>query len=93
MSSYKILPYSYRQAQALGVQIAPSKDKKKKIDVYRDGKLIASIGAMGYNDYPTYLQTEGEFFANKRRILYKKRHEATRHVVGSPSYYADQILW
>jgi len=93
MSSYKIFPYSYRQAQALGVQIAPSQDPKKKIDVFKDGKLIASIGAMGYKDFPTYTQTEGEFFANERRRLYKIRHQRTRTVVGSPSFYADNILW
>lgn len=29
----------------------------------------------------------------KRRILYKKRHEKDRHVVGSAGWFADQILW
>jgi hypothetical protein len=70
----------------------------KKIDVFKNGKKIASIGARGMNDYPTYLEKEkkGYFpkgYANKRRKLYKERHEKDRHIVGSNGYYADKILW
>jgi len=46
-----------------------------------------------YSDYPTYLETKGKKFADERRRLYKIRHEKTRHVKDSPSYYADQLLW
>ena len=27
------------------------------------------------------------------RELYKKRHEEDRHKDGTPSYYADKLLW
>ena len=53
---YKIKDYSYQQAVKLGVEIKPSTNPKKKIDVYKNSKKIVSIGAMGYNDYPTYLE-------------------------------------
>lgn len=90
---YEITSYSYQQAKRLGVSIKPSTNKKKKIDVFKDGDKIASIGAMGYGDYPTFMKIEGKEYADKKRQAYKKRHEKDRHVKGTPGYYADQILW
>ena len=96
--SYKILPYTYAQAKKLGVTIKPSSNTLKKIDVFKDGKKVASIGARGMNDYPTYLEKEkkGYFtkgYANNRRKLYKQRHNKDRHKVGSNGWYADKLLW
>ena len=96
--AYKILPYSFRKAKELGVVIKPSSNPLKKIDVFKNGKKVATIGARGMNNYPTYLEKEkkGYFekgYANKRRKLYKERHEKDRHKVGSNGYYADKILW
>jgi hypothetical protein len=92
--AYTILPWSFERAKALGVSIAPSKNPKKKIDVFdKNGRLVASIGAMGYMDYPQYMRDYSMEYANKKRLNYKKRHDAFRHNVGTPSWYADQILW
>jgi hypothetical protein len=96
--AYTILPYSFKQAQKLNVTIKPSTNIFKKIDVFKNGKKVASIGARGMNDYPTYLAKEKKGYyekgyAYKRRKLYKDRHEKDRHVVGSAGYYADKILW
>jgi hypothetical protein len=96
--AYKILPYSFRKAKELGVVIKPSTNLLKKIDVFKNGKKIATIGARGMNDYPTYLEKEKKGYyekgyAYKRRKLYKERHEKDRHKVGSNGYYADKILW
>jgi len=95
---YSILPYSKKQAIKLGVLIKPSTNKLKKIDVFKNGIKVASIGAIGMNDYPTYLEKEKKGFlkkgyANYRRKLYKQRHEKDRHKVGSNGWYADKILW
>jgi len=90
---YPITQYTKEKADDLDVNVQPSKNKNKKIDVYKDGKLVASVGAKGYKDYPTYLKTEGKKIADERRRLYKKRHSSDRHKVGTPSYYADQLLW
>jgi len=54
---------------------------------------IASVGANGMNDYPTYIQKRGLAYAKTRRRLYRMRHERDRHVRGSAGYYADQLLW
>ena len=57
---YEITSYSQEQAKRLGVTIKPSTNKKKKIDVFKDGDKIASIGAMGYGDFGVFLKEKGK---------------------------------
>jgi len=90
---YQITDYTYKRAKELGVVVKPSTNKKKKIDVFRKGEKIASIGGAGYKDYPTYLLNDGKQIADKRRALYKIRHDKDRKVIGTAGYYADQLLW
>lgn len=95
---YPITKYSFDRAKKLGVTIKPSTLKNKKIDIFKDGKKIASVGGRKkdgtyYKDYPTYLKTEGKEKADTRRRLYKIRHNKTRLIKGSNSYFADQLLW
>jgi len=71
---YVILPYTKEKAKQLGLTVLPSTKKGKKLDVFKNGKLIASIGAVGYKDYPTYLKEDGPALANERRRLYRLRH-------------------
>lgn len=74
------------RAKALGVEIKPSTIKHKKLDVFKHGEKIASIGDKRYSDFLQHGDDE-------RRRRYKARHEPHRHKRGTPSYYADQILW
>ena len=90
---YRIKNLQYKKAKSLGVEIEPSTKKGKKIDVFKNGKKVASIGAKGYNDYATYIEKKGINYANVRKKLYKIRHKKDRMVVGSAGYYADKILW
>ena len=90
---YNITKYTKDQAKKLGVVVKVSKVKGKKIDVFKDGKKIASVGALGYSDYPTYTKTKGKVYADERRRLYKIRHSKDRNVKGSDGYYADKLLW
>jgi hypothetical protein len=90
---YSITQYTYKKAKKLGLQVKPSKNKTKKIDVYKNNKKIASVGAYGMNDYPTYILKNGIKFAKTRRRLYKKRHEKDRHHKGSNGWLADKLLW
>tara|TARA_R110000822_G_scaffold12486_3_gene45151 strand:- start:269 stop:547 length:279 start_codon:yes stop_codon:yes gene_type:complete len=90
---YTITSYSRKQAKKIGVTIKKSKVKGKKIAVFKKGKKVADVGALGYKDFPTYTKTKGKVYANKRRKLYKIRHQKTRTKKGSRSYYADRILW
>jgi hypothetical protein len=95
---YKISNYTINQAKRIGVNVKPSRKKGKKIDVIKDGRKIASVGALGYADYPTYMAMERSGIvpkgtANKRRAAYKSRHSKDRKIKGSAGYYADQLLW
>lgn len=91
--AYKIKPYTYKRAKKLGVLVKPSTNKTKKIDVFKNNQKIASVGANGMNDYPTYIQKRGLRYAKTRRRLYKIRHEKDRKEKGTAGYYADQLLW
>jgi hypothetical protein len=96
--AYRITDYTKAQAKKLGVEVKPSKTKGKKIDVFKKGKKVASVGAIGYKDYPTYMNLEKrgyveKGYAKKRRNLYRIRHKKDRNVKGSAGYYADRLLW
>lgn len=90
---YKITNYSKSRAKELGVVIKPSTNSLKKLDVYKDGRKLASIGAKKYGDYPTFLEKYGKDYADKRRKLYKKRHQRDRLIKNTPGFFADYILW
>ena len=90
---YHITNYTRQQAKKLKVKVKQSTDKNKKIDVYKNNEKIASVGAIGYNDYPTYVNDKGLKYANQRRKLYKIRHKKDRKIVNSNGYYADKLLW
>ena len=91
--SYQIKQYTKKQAKKLGVSVKPSTNPKKKIDVFdKDGNKIASVGAIGYNDYPTYLETDKKI-AEKKRRAYKARHEKDRNIKNTNGFYADKLLW
>uniref|UniRef100_A0A6C0BBZ6 Uncharacterized protein n=1 Tax=viral metagenome TaxID=1070528 RepID=A0A6C0BBZ6_9ZZZZ len=91
--SYKITKYTLAQAKKIGVTVKPSTNKTKKIDVFKQGKKIASVGAAGMNDYPTFMKNQGIKFAKTRRRLYKMRHEKDRHIKWSRGWLADVLLW
>ena len=90
---YHITNYTKEKAKMLNVEIKPSTNKNKKIDVYKNNIKIASVGAKGYLDYPTYIETKGKQYANQRRTLYKKRHINDMDKKGSNGYYANKLLW
>jgi hypothetical protein len=95
---YRITNYTKAQAKKLGVSVKPSSVKGKKIDVVKGGKKVASVGAIGYNDFPTFqkLEQRGQVpkgTADKRRKLYKTRHDKDRKVKGSNGFWADKLLW
>jgi hypothetical protein len=90
--SYKILAQQKTAAKKLGVTIKPSTVKGKKIDVFKNGDKVASIGAIGYGDYWTYYQSD-RYLARSKRESYKARHAGEQNKIGSPGYYAWYILW
>ena len=90
---YQITNNTREQAKKLNVSVKISKMKDKKIDVIKNDIVIASVGAIGYSDYPTYIKSHGIEYANKRRKLYKIRHDNDRKIKNSNGYWADKLLW
>jgi len=93
MSNYIISEYTFNKAKKLNVEVNPSKNKLKKLDVYKDGVFLFSIGAYGYFDYPTYIKKFGKKYANERRRLYMMRHANNIKIKNSPGWYASELLW
>ena len=96
--AYNIKAYTKNQANKIGVTVKPSDLKGKKIDVFKKGVKVASVGAIGYKDYPTYMELEKKGkvpkgTATKRRKLYKIRHKKDRNIKNSNGFYADRLLW
>ena len=90
---YHITKYTYRRAKQIGVKVKQSTSFAKKIDVYRHDNKIASVGARGMNDFPTYLLKNGRKMALSRRNAFKSRFEKQRHKRWSRAWLADQLLW
>lgn len=90
---YRISTYTRKQAARLGVTVRLASNPAKKIDVFKDGHKVATVGACGYKDYPTFLREDGKEVANRKRNAFKSRFERYRHRRGSKAWYADQLLW
>jgi hypothetical protein len=91
--AYEILPYSFKKATELGVEIKPSKNKNHKIDIYHNGKFITSGGDINYQDYPHYIEDRGLEYANTRRHLYRIRHKKEIDKEGSRGWLINYLLW
>jgi len=91
-NSYRISSYTRNKAHKLGVDVKPSTRKGKKIDVFKNGKKIASIGAIGYNDFTTFSR-QSKAKAKARQKAYHSRHRKDEKKTGSPGYYASRLLW
>ncbi len=95
---YRIKTGQRDAARRLGVVIRPSTVKNKKLDVFKNGIKIASVGLIGYGDYWSYVQDEKYNRAPKgtaaqRRRLYKIRNANECAAKGTVGYYACKILW
>ena len=93
MVHYEIKQYTFDQAKKYGYEVKVSKNKKKKLDVYKDNVKIASIGDTLYKDYPTYIEEKGIAYANIRRALYYKRHKKDIEIKGSNGWLSSILLW
>jgi hypothetical protein len=91
MSAYVIQPYTKQRAKELGVQVKPSADPKKKIDVFKDNEYMFSIGAKGMKDYPTYKKWDGSIVAEHRRRLYRAR--SAHFEPQTKGWYSRELLW
>lgn len=89
--TYQITDYSYHKAKLYNVEIKPSTNKNKKIDVFKDGRKISSIGSIFYKDFPTYINEKGLKYALERRRLYRIRHK--KDLNSNNGLWSSRILW
>ena len=91
-SGYRISNYTRNKARQLNVEVRPSTRKGKKIDVFKNGKKVASIGAIGYDDFTTFSR-KSKSKTEARRKAYHSRHKKDEKKRGSPGFYASRLLW
>jgi hypothetical protein len=91
--AYQITNSQRAKARKIGVTIKPSTVKGKKIDVFKNDKKVASIGALGMKDFELWKKSDGIEKAKARQKAFKSRFQKQRTKVGTPAYFADRILW
>lgn len=102
---YVITKYTFDKAKKANVKVKPSTNKLKKIDVFKNGVKIASVGGIRnngvpYMDFPNYIKTVGYEKAHLKRKAYLARHrnEPKFKIVNNKkiltnSFWADFLLW
>jgi hypothetical protein len=78
--------------------VKPSKKKGFKMDVYRNGFLVSSVGKVDELDYATALEMEQEGklrkgTAEKWREYYVIKHMCQEIFYGTILYYEYNLLW
>ena len=86
---YEISKGSFKIAKQYSLQIQPSTRKNKKIDVFKDGEYVASIGDSRFKDFHLYLKENGKAYANERARLYYGRHQK----VSMKEQLVKLLLW
>jgi glutamyl/glutaminyl-tRNA synthetase len=86
---YSIKPQQIERAKKLGLTIKPSTRGYFKVDVFKDGEYVTSIGHKKYKDYAIYLEEKGKAYADERKRLYHLRHRND----GTRGQLASLILW
>jgi hypothetical protein len=87
---YQITKEQRKLASELGLTIYPSQSKYK-LDVYKNGKYLTSIGDINYNDYFIYLRTQGKAIAQKHRYFYFIRHK--KDLLKPRGFLSGRLLW
>lgn len=87
---YDISDEQFDMAYDLGVEICPSKNKRKLIDVYKDSVLFCSVGAINFRYYRELLRDEGAWEANqkKQKILARYKNNCRLETL-----YMIRFLW
>ena len=90
---YTITDYTLQRAKQMKVTVRLSQKKNKKIDVFKKGVKIATVGDSRYKDFPTYVIENGIEFANNKKMLYYMRHKKNIEKINSNGFYAAKLLW
>ena len=90
MSNYEISEEQYEMARDLMIEIIPSENKRKLIDVLRDNNYFCSIGANNFKYFREILNEHGAIEANikKSKILSRYKNDYSLQTL-----YMIKLLW
>ena len=90
MSAYVISEEQYEMARDLMIEIRPSENKRKLIDVLRDNNYFCSVGANNFKYFRELCETVGLLEANikKSKILSRYKNSCSLEVL-----YMIKLLW
>ena len=87
---YEISKKQYEIAEQLQIEICPSENPRKKIDVYKNGDYICSVGAINFKALKELIELYGRDEAYRKRNLYLSRHKSNCDL---KSIYEIRLLW
>ena len=90
MSKFVITPEMFQEAELLRIEIRPSENKRKLIDIFKDGSFYCSIGASNFKFYNQLVEEEGIDFAQrkKEKILARNKNNCDLKTL-----YTLRLLW
>jgi hypothetical protein len=99
-SQNKISGYKFHKKMGVYDFYAPSKTSGKKYDAYKNGKKLASFGAIGYSQYKDrigYYKSKDHNDPSRRK-RYQVRHQKDKLTAKykqkeSPGYFSMVYLW
>lgn len=87
---YEISDKQYEIAKELGIEIIVSENPRKKIDVYKNGDYICSVGAINFKALKELILLHGRDEAYRKRNLYLSRHKSACDM---KTIYEIRLLW
>jgi len=88
------------KATQLGLTVTPSEDSNCKIDVYKNGQLVARVGNINEPDYAWCIDKYGLRTAGKMKTRYHQEHahiawadHISGHWIRNDEYYRAKLLW
>jgi len=90
MSKFVITPEMYEEAAFLKIEIRPSENKRRLIDVYKNGEFQCSIAASNFKYFNQLKEEQGVDFAVQKRnkILQRFKNNCSQEVL-----WTLRLLW
>jgi len=87
---YEISDDQREMAAALCIEIRASENKRKLIDVFRNGDLFCSVGAINFKYFREWLRDEGPYVAiyKKEKMLQRYKNDCKLETL-----YMLRLLW
>lgn len=87
---FEITEEMYEEAKLLRIEIQPSENKRKLIDVYKNGEFYCSVGACNFKYFNELVEDEGIDIAiqKKDKILRRYKNDGTLKTL-----YTIRLLW